>query len=214
MARSGRQRHHPVVAFALTSPALPTIDAAPDSAAGLADEARRIHRDSVAYWSAYSTDEFFRRPSPEVWAPVDQVRHLTKSIRAVNKGLSLPWPVVLLRFGFGRRPSRTFDVLRADYSAVLSRGARAGAFAPAPIAPGEANEAGRARLMSYHATAVDAFANRLARWPRFALDRCRMPHPALGMLTVREMVYFTLLHNVHHVHVAERRRLESLGTRA
>ena len=26
-----------------------------------------------------------------------------------------------------------------------------------------------------------------------------MPDPALGQLTVREMLYFTLYHNLHHV---------------
>ena len=68
----------------------------------LAAEARRIHAESVTYWAAYAADAFWRRPSPEVWAPVDQVRHLTKSIRAVKScarssiliyGSVLPWRV-------------------------------------------------------------------------------------------------------------------------
>jgi hypothetical protein len=36
-------------------------------------------------------------------------------------------------------------------------------------------------------------------WSERALDRFRLPHPALGQLTVREMLHFTLYHNLHHV---------------
>lgn len=62
------------------------------------------------------------------------------------------------------------------------------------------------RLMAAHAEAVDRFAAAIGDWPERALDRYRLPHPLLGKLTVREMAQFTLLHNVHHVAVAERRR--------
>ena len=37
------------------------------------------------------------------------------------------------------------------------------------------------------------------------LDRYRLPHPLLGKLTVREMLFFTVYHNYHHVRsVADR----------
>lgn len=190
-------------------PPVPTLVAAPDSSRALAAEARRIHAESVRYWSAYPPDSFFRRPAPDVWAPADQVRHLTKAIRAVNRGLRLPRVVLLLLFGPSRR-SRSFEVLVADYKAVLAGGGRAGRFTPAAVEATEQGDAGRARIMAWHAAAVDAFASVLERWPDRALDRYRLPHPLLGRLTVREMAYFTLLHNVHHVNVAERRRRESL----
>ena len=161
----------------------------------------------MRYWAAYPLDAFFRRSEPEVWAPADQVRHLTKAMRAVNQGLSLPRLALLVLFGRSGRPSRSFEVLLADYKVALRRGGRAGRFAPSATAAMEQTEAGRLRVMAYHAEAVDTFARALERWPGRALDRYRLPHPLLGKLTVREMAYFTLLHNVHHVRVAERRRL-------
>jgi hypothetical protein len=33
-----------------------------------------------------------------------------------------------------------------------------------------------------------------------------MPHPLLGKLTVREMLLFTLYHNLHHVQNVARRK--------
>jgi hypothetical protein len=42
-------------------------------------------------------------------------------------------------------------------------------------------------------------------WGERGLERLRLPHPALGLLTVREMLFFTLYHNLHHVlNVADR----------
>ena len=44
----------------------------------------------------------------------------------------------------------------------------------------------------------------LANWNEKALDRHCLPHPVLGKLTVREMLFFTLYHNTHHVNDVER----------
>ena len=195
---------------AVAFPPLPTLAGVPAAARALAAEAQRIHGESVRYWSAYPLEMFFRRPAPDVWAPADQVRHLTRAIRAVNRGLALPRVALIVLFGWSRRPSRSFEGLSTDYKAALARGGRAGPFAPPPVEASEQTEAGRARIMRYHAGAVDAFARTLERWSDRVLDRYRMPHPLLGKLTVREMAYFTLLHNVHHVEVAERRRLAGI----
>jgi hypothetical protein len=187
---------------------VPQLRAPPTTAAGLAAEIRRIHEESARYWAAYATPEFFRRPKPDVWAPVDQVRHLSKSMRAVTRGLTIPRLFLLLRFGWSRRPSRTFEALQADYKDALARGGRAGRFGPAPLDAAEETEKGRARIMELHATTVESFAGALDGWSDDSLERYVLPHPLLGKLTVREMMYFTLIHNVHHVQVAERRRRE------
>jgi hypothetical protein len=47
----------------------------------------------------------------------------------------------------------------------------------------------------------------LQGWSEQALDRLRLPHPGLGLLTVREMLLFTLYHNAHHVFGVAQRRL-------
>lgn len=36
-------------------------------------------------------------------------------------------------------------------------------------------------------------------WRDADLDRYLLPHPLLGKLTLREMLFFTLYHNYHHV---------------
>ena len=58
-------------------------------------------------------------------------------------------------------------------------------------------------------SALDEASQNLTRsasgWGEWTLDRLRLPHPALGRLTVREMLFFTLYHNLHHVENVARR---------
>jgi uncharacterized damage-inducible protein DinB len=59
--------------------------------------------------------------------------------------------------------------------------------------------------MEYHAAAVQELVRAAGRWSERALDARQLPHPLLGKLTVREMLFFTLYHNRHHVDVVKRR---------
>jgi hypothetical protein len=93
----------------------------------------------------------------------------------------------------------------AAFLARLSKGASAGRFAPSPRAPAPDSESERAKIMAWHAAAVEELASLVASWPEKALDRRNLPHPLLGKLTVREMLLFTLYHNRHHVDVVRRR---------
>jgi hypothetical protein len=45
----------------------------------------------------------------------------------------------------------------------------------------------------------------LEGWSERDLDRILLPHPLLGKLTTREMLFFTLYHDRHHVEAAKRR---------
>jgi hypothetical protein len=185
---------------------VPEVRGSPRSGSELVAELRRVHVESVAYWSGYERERFFTRAAADVWAPVDQVRHLTKSMRAICVGFEMPRLLLLLRFGFTRRPSREYHAFRADYEGVLARGARAGRFSASALPVAEHTEDTRVRTMQYHAAAVERLCIALEGWSERWLDHLIIPHPILGRLTAREMAMFALLHNVHHARVAERRR--------
>lgn len=191
---------------------LPDVRGSPWSGAEIVADLRRVHGESVMYWLAlYREDAFFHRNAPEVWAPVDQVRHLTKSLRAIAKGFEIPRLLLALRFGVAVRRSRDYHAFRQVYEDRLRRGVRRNPFAPRALEPNEQTPQGRELVMTQHAEAVDRLCRAVDRYPEWSLDRLRARHPALGMITMRELAMFALLHNVHHVHVAERRRLEARG---
>lgn len=189
--------------------ALPEVPVPPRTGADVVRELRRVHEESAAYWRAYDTPAFFA-PMGAAWPAADHVRHLTKSMRPLTQALGAPKLLLWLRFGGAKAPSRTYGGMLEAYHARLAQGASAGRFAPSPREVTDA-EAERARIVAEHAAAVEGLAAAIGRWSEKAMDRIRLPHPALGLLTVREMLFFTVLHNVHHVHVAERRRQEAAG---
>jgi hypothetical protein len=190
----------------VTSP--PDVQGAPWTGGEIVAGLRRLHAESAAYWRATFPENaaFFHRIAPEVWAPVDQVRHLTKSCRAIAKGFETPRLVLALRFGVPMRRSRDYQALLGAYRERLRRGVRQNPFAPRVLEPHEQTPAGRERAMREHAESIERLCGAIERYPEWALDRLRARHPALGMITMRELAMFALLHNAHHVQVAEERR--------
>jgi hypothetical protein len=178
--------------------------------AEVANSLRSLCSASELYWNAMSAEEF-ARPLGGAWSPAVTVRHLTKSVRAVSFGMRVP--KLLLRFSFGvtKRASRSLDTIISEYHGALRMGGKAGRFAPraahVPLDLG----AYRRGILTAHRAAIEQVALQALNWKRWQIDRLRLPHPLLGKLTVREMLLFTLYHNLHHVQVVARRRGEWTG---
>jgi hypothetical protein len=153
---------------------------------------------SARFWQRFDDDAFFA-PIGEGWSPADHVRHLVKSNRPVATALGLPKVVVLLRFGIARRPSTTYAQLVARYHGELAGGLKAGRYAASPLPPERRTAEERRRALGHLEQTQAALVGLLPRWGERALDRLRLPHPGMGPLTVREMAFFTLYHNTHHV---------------
>ncbi len=160
----------------------------------------------TALWQSLALEDFFSA-ADGAWSPADHLRHLVKSNRPVARALELPRPVLLLRFGFTRRASRSYSALRDTYREALSAGLRAGRFTPSPLPSARQTGAERTRAVEQWSDTLTALRLATRKWSEGALSRLRLPHPGLGLLTVREMLLFTLYHNTHHVvGVATRRR--------
>jgi len=168
-------------------------------------ELHSVHKQGTAFWSSWSTAEFFA-PIGEAWSPADNVRHLLKSNRPVARALELPRVALAFRFGLTWRPSRTYEAVRETYLKALAGGVTAGRFAPAPEPPPADPDAARRELMEKREMVSARLLAALTRWGEGSLDHLVMPHPALGKLTAREMLFFTLYHNTHHVENVARRK--------
>lgn len=158
--------------------------------------------------------EIFFTAQGDRWSPAEHVRHLVKSMKPLVPALRLPRLLVLLRFGAARRASRAFEALRSDYRAALADGGTAGRFAPSPLPPPDDREAGRDEVVALWTASGAAFRSATARWSEASLDRCQLPHPLLGPLTVREMVYFTLYHEAHHLRLVAGRLPDAMREQA
>jgi hypothetical protein len=157
------------------------------------------------FLAAVPAGEFFA-PQATYWSPAEHARHLVKSIRPVADAMGLPKLALRGMFGKAEAPSRDFVGMRETYRGALTGGATAGKFTPSaetqPADPAKRQE----EILASLAAQMERLAARAGRWGEAALDRYRLPHPVLGPLTVREMLFFTVYHNAHHLlRVAERR---------
>jgi hypothetical protein len=173
----------------------------------IANALRRLCQESERYWYALSASEFVE-PMGTAWSPADHVRHLTKSLRPVAGAMRMPRWVLRFMYGTSTTQSRGYRELVATYHEALRNGGRAGRYAPElrPVV-GDATEY-RRRVLGQHHAVVDGLAAEVMKWSHAHIDSLRLPHPLLGMLTVREMALWSLYHNLHHVLVVARRRGE------
>jgi hypothetical protein len=142
------------------------------------------------------------------WTAAEQLAHLNTVVSAVAKGFAAPRLLLRLRYGRSRSPQRTHTALRDHYRSLLAAGGRAtGPFVPArhDLAPAQI-EAHRGSLLARWGRVNGRLQKALEPWGEKQLDTIRLPHPLLGKITAREMIYFTVYHSEHHI-AATRKRL-------
>jgi hypothetical protein len=128
------------------------------------------------------------------WSAGQQLDHLIRSVKPVSLALRLPGWLLRILFGKPNRPSRTYEVLVEKYRQKLSAGGVApGAFVP-PVIP----LARKQQLLDAYKMQQQRLIKIVERWQDADLDRYLLPHPLLGKLTLREMLYFTVYHTGHH----------------
>lgn len=165
-----------------------------------------LHREVSGLIASMSLAEF-HSPQGEHWSPADHLRHLVTAIEALTQGMSVPRPVLTLRFGLNRDGSRSFEEVRELYRGALEAGGRASGRYDPTTQPIEGDpEVLRERVAREWVAAGRDLDRAIASWPERSLDRQQAKHPLLGKMTVRELLYFTLYHNAHHARrIAERR---------
>jgi len=150
------------------------------------------------YLAALPLDTFFA-PQGDRWSPAEHIRHLRKATAPLALALRIPPWLLRLRFGRGAGTSRDFRTLRETYRGALARGGQAGRFAPSPESAPADPVGRRAAIMGAWGNAVRGVDAASGRWSEASLDRTGLPHPLLGLLTVREMLAFTVFHTSHHL---------------
>ncbi len=139
-------------------------------------------------------DERFEAMPGGKWSAGQNLDHLMRSVRPVNMALGLPRFVLRLLFGKANRESRPYDKLVSKYQDKLAQGG----VAPTAFIPPAIPLSARADLINSFTRQKELMLRRLQQWNERDLDTYLLPHPLLGKLTLREMLFFTIYHNEHH----------------
>jgi hypothetical protein len=128
------------------------------------------------------------------WSAVQQLDHIVRSISPVNMAMGLPKFILKWKFGIANRPSKAYEGLTEKYIRKLQQGGKAsGRFIPSTAIPGQ-----KEKLVAQLNTLVKKLSAKTKMHSEEALDKYILPHPLLGKLTLREMLYFTAYHVQHH----------------
>lgn len=140
-----------------------------------------------------SSDEFSFRKSDK-WTAGEQLEHILLSVRPLRQALSLPKFILKLIWGQSNRAGRDYEGLVNKYLSKLESGGRAtGRFIPKAVPVEKRNRIRRAldHELRRLCAGLDSFTEK-------ELDQYVLPHPLLGKLTLREMMFFTIYHVQHH----------------
>jgi hypothetical protein len=134
------------------------------------------------------------------WTAAQQLDHIVRSVSPVNMAMGLPKFILKWKFGVANRPSKSFEGLTEKYTRKLLEGGKAsGRFVPSPVT---ANQ--KEKLLSQLDGLVKKLCSKTGHHSEEALDKYILPHPLLGKLTLREMLYFTAYHVQHHSVLVEK----------
>lgn len=162
------------------------------------EQLKKTISDCRAVASSVEANLFFTNLNNK-WSIGENLVHLEKSAKSVNKALAMP-KEVLSSFGKPMQASSTYQNILDRYHAVLATGVTAtGGFVPQVSVPAASEVVAEMQKIfvgfdAQHQTLLNA----LETFTDEDLDKYQLPHPVLGNLTLREMYYFMDLHIRHH----------------
>lgn len=150
-------------------------------------------------WFVNRNDRILETGPEDAWTAGQHLLHMIKSTKPLATGMG--YPTIFLRFKFGKAkaPSLSYDALVKRYTDKLDGGGKA----TGPYVPRKVKWEEKEVLLHRFRTEKRTLVNNLSKWSEKKLDNIVLPHPLLGNLTVREMMYFATYHTSHHVKILE-----------
>lgn len=153
------------------------------------------HKALISEIDELSDEDFVRKPGAK-WTAGQQLEHIIKSVKRTDMAYGLPLFVLKMKFGLSNRPSRSYDELVKKYLMRLEK--NKDYTMPKAFAPDEVPLKRKQKSLDKLQKLIKKLTGRVARISEEELDTYILPHPVLGKLTLREMLYFTAYHASHH----------------
>jgi hypothetical protein len=150
------------------------------------------HNAFMAYINTLSDAQFVHH-LPTKWTAGQQMEHILKSLKPLVKVLASKEGLAE-RFGTIDRPTQSYAQVIEAYNEALAKGG----VASQPFLPEAVEPSRRAELAQQITETLHLLAQHLEVYTETDLDTLVVPHPLLGKMTVREMLYFTAHHVGHH----------------
>jgi len=164
----------------------------------ISDIKREMHHvfDQVTQLCDVTPDPAFFFQPGNTWSAAQNLEHLIMSTRPLASAMRLPKGTFRV-FGNIYRSVYDYDTLVSKYRDKLRQ---QGAQAPARYTPQGTNTREKEALYTEWKSATQRLIDRMDKWSEEELDSYLIPHPLLGRIAIREMLYFTIYHTQHHLY--------------
>jgi hypothetical protein len=151
------------------------------------------HSTFIQFVDGLSADNFEKKLGNK-WTAGQQLEHLCKTTKPLLLPFMLPKWLLKYKFGTANRPSKTYEALVEKYHIKLQTANAA----PSRFTPNIVHFTEKKNLLVHLTKNVHTLCRLANKKTEVDLDTYILPHPLLGKLTLREMLYFTAYHVVHH----------------
>jgi hypothetical protein len=170
----------------------------------ITDNLNKKHKELIDFIIALPEENFMDGFNNK-WTPGQQLNHIYRAVKPLTQALMIPGFLLKRIFLKSNRPSKTYEGLVDKYLAKLADGGTAtGRFIPATVTFSQ-----RGALSKRLLNSVNKLCRRVNKFTEAELDILILPHPLLGKITAREMMYFTIYHAEHHHQITKRNLLAS-----
>jgi hypothetical protein len=132
------------------------------------------------------------------WSVGQHLDHLLRSVQPLNKALRVPLPGLRILFGSPNREERSYEEVLHKYNGLIQNGAKAsGRYIPT-------SSQQLTGIEKKYIEQSNKLVKNILKWDEKDMSSYLLPHPLLGKLTVKEMLYFTLFHTRHHLELMKK----------
>lgn len=145
------------------------------------------------------TKEEFEFSINKKWSACQQLEHIVLCIKPLVHFFSMDKTFIERNFGRTGRQNSSYEVIFCDYLEKLNQGGKA----PGRYEPETTSINKRNSLIETLTTLIKELAFKIESFSEQELDSLQIPHPLLGNLTLKEMLYNTIYHVDHHMVIAK-----------
>lgn len=129
------------------------------------------------------------------WSAGQNLDHLRKSTKVINKIMRLPKLIHLYKFGRIKNAPDDYESLERNYKNYSLNGIKA----PEMYHPNPISNTDKKILMDRFDKQRELLIDNLYKAKESYLNNYAVPHPKLGKLSMKSILYFTCIHTEHHL---------------
>ncbi len=130
----------------------------------------------------------------EKWTAGQQLHHLVVCVKPLVKFFDMPKEMIAQNFGSPTHANISYQDLKNTYIQKLQEGGKA----PSRFLPEMLQETQKNEFCGMLNDLIATLNAKVDTFTETELDTLCVPHPLLGNLTIREMLYNTIYHAEHH----------------